>query len=183
MGAPSEPERTDDGRWLVIGGRRWRASDPAIPAPFRRELVEELMSARRAVGAAKRAEDPASEAGARRRVHQAKVALGERGDPWWEPASPSGRRQRLAAAVVTLTGHRGPDRTICPSDAARAVGGEGWRALMETAREVVRGLALAGEVEINQKGQVIDPVGKWRGPIRVRSVAARGSTVDGEAAT
>ena len=42
------------------------------------------MSARRAVGAAKRAGDEVAERAARDRVHAAKVALGERGPKWWE---------------------------------------------------------------------------------------------------
>jgi hypothetical protein len=69
---------------VVIDGRRWRATDPSIPYERRRELVSELMSARRAVGAAKRAGDAAAERRARDRVHAAKVALGERGPKWWE---------------------------------------------------------------------------------------------------
>ncbi len=79
------PERTPDGRYVVIDGRRWRASDPRLPEERRQELVDELMGARRAVGAAKRAGDADAEAAARARVHAAKVALGERGTPWWEP--------------------------------------------------------------------------------------------------
>jgi len=80
-----EPERTPDGRYVVIDGRRWRASDPRLPEARRQELVDELMAARRAVGAAKRSGDPDAERHARARVHEAKVALGERGRPWWEP--------------------------------------------------------------------------------------------------
>lgn len=79
-----EPTRTPDGRYVIIDGRRWRASDPSLPEARRKELVAELMSARRAVGAAKRASDPAAEKAARKRAHAAKVALGERGEPWWE---------------------------------------------------------------------------------------------------
>ena len=79
------PERTPDGRYVIIEGRRWRATDPSIPEERRRELVSELMSARRAVGAAKRAGDADAERAARARVHAAKVALGERGPKWWEP--------------------------------------------------------------------------------------------------
>ena len=45
----SEPERTDDGLYVVIDGRRWRAADPDLPEERRRELVRELMSARRAL--------------------------------------------------------------------------------------------------------------------------------------
>ncbi|MEU8656467.1 hypothetical protein [Actinoplanes philippinensis] len=69
-------------RFIVVNGRRWRATDPAIPEPVAAELRRILMAARRDVGAALRAgADPAP---ARRRVHAAKVALGERGTPWWE---------------------------------------------------------------------------------------------------
>jgi len=78
-----EPERTPDRRYIVVDGRRWRASDPGLPPERRDELVRELMSARRAVGAAKQAGDPVAERAARDRVHAAKVALGERGTPWW----------------------------------------------------------------------------------------------------
>ena len=81
-----EPERTPDGRYVVIDGRRWRASDPALPEARRQALVRELMSARSAVGWAKRRQDPAAERAARDRVHAAKVALGERGPKWWEDA-------------------------------------------------------------------------------------------------
>ena len=77
----SEPERTPDGRYVVVNGRRWRASDPGLSEERRAELVSELMSARRAVGAATA---PDAERAARDRVHRAKVALGERGTPWWE---------------------------------------------------------------------------------------------------
>ena len=79
-----EPEKTPDGRYVIIDGRRWRASDPSLPEARRQELVDELMRARRDVGAAKRAGDAAAEADARARVHAAKVALGERGPKWWE---------------------------------------------------------------------------------------------------
>ena len=79
-----EPERTPDGHYVVIDGRKWRATDPSIPEERRKELVSELMSARRAVGAAKKAGDEKAERKARDRVHAAKVALGERGKPWWE---------------------------------------------------------------------------------------------------
>jgi hypothetical protein len=72
--------------------------------------------------------------------------------------------------VRTLAGHRAPDRTICPSDVARAVGGDGWRSTMEPVRDVVRELARAGEVEVTQRGAVLDPDGEWRGPVRIRAL-------------
>lgn len=77
--------------------------------------------------------------------------------------------QRLSAAILELARRRGPSSSICPSDAARAVGGDGWRDLMDQARDVARQLARAGEVEITQKGEVLDPDAAWRGPIRIRA--------------
>jgi len=79
-------------------------------------------------------------------------------------------RQRLAAAIRALAGHRGPDGSTCPSDAARAVGGADWRKLMDDARDLARDLAKSGDVEITQRGSVLDPDGAWRGPIRIRTV-------------
>jgi len=155
------PERTDDGRYLLIGGRRWRASDPAIPDALRQELVDELMSARRLVRT-----DPEH---ARPRVHDAKVALGERGRPWWEPAEDDAVRERLAATIRALLRHR-DGSTICPSDAARVVGGEDWRPLMPVAREVAFDLAEQGQVVVTQRGEPVRDPGEVRGPVRIGPV-------------
>src|ERR1700753_3585331 len=126
---------TPDGRYVIVAGRRWQGTAPGIPVALRAELVAELMAARRDVRS-----DPAT---ARPRVQDAKVALGERGDPWWDP-TPDGQRVRLAAAMRALLRHRRPESTICPSDAARVVGGESWRELMDAAREGAAALARAG---------------------------------------
>lgn len=166
----SGPERTPDGRWIVVDGRRWRASDPAIPERFRTELVAELMDARRAVGTAGRAGDVDAVASARARVQDAKVALGERGPAWWDEPTPDADRARLAAAISALACHRSPGATICPSDAARAVGGDRWRSLMDEARAAARDLAAQGQVEVTQRGAPIDAAGPWRGPVRIRAV-------------
>lgn len=77
--------------------------------------------------------------------------------------------EKLRSAILDLARERGPDKTICPSDAARAVGGEQWRDLMDDARDVARDLARSGDVEITQKGTVLDPDQPWRGPIRIRA--------------
>ncbi|MCK8678756.1 hypothetical protein [Streptomyces lichenis] len=95
------PDRTPDGRYVVIGGRRWRATDPDIPEEPAARLRSHLMAARRAVGAARRADDPAAERAARDRVQTAKVALGERGTPWWEQ-SPAERRTRWQDGLAAL---------------------------------------------------------------------------------
>jgi hypothetical protein len=72
--------------------------------------------------------------------------------------------------MLALARDRAPAKTICPSDAARAVGGDQWRALMEQSRDIARDLARAGEVEIMQRGEVLDPDAQWRGPIRIRAL-------------
>jgi len=76
--------------------------------------------------------------------------------------------QRLRATILELARERGPAKTICPSDAARAIGGDDWRDLMDDARDVARALAREGLVDVTQKGDALDPDGTWRGPIRIR---------------
>lgn len=77
-------------------------------------------------------------------------------------------RDRLRETILELSRRRKP-KTICPSDAARAVGGADWRHLMDDVRETARDLARNGEVEITQKGEALDPDAMWRGPIRIRA--------------
>jgi hypothetical protein len=148
------PASEEDERYLVIDGRRWRRTDPAIPEQLRAELVRELMAARRLK--------------ARRRVQDAKVALGERGRPWWDEPDDASDRERLAAAVLTLLRARAATASICPSDAARVAGGDRWRSLVPAARDVARDLARAGDVVVTQRGQPLDLDVDWRGPVRIR---------------
>ncbi|WP_421120699.1 DUF3253 domain-containing protein [Aquihabitans daechungensis] len=154
--------------FIEIDGRRWRATDPGIPEPFRKELVDELMRARRSIGVLLRAGDEDLLDHARAQVHAAKVALGERGEPWWEPPSEAGQLERIEATILALAGHRAPDKTICPSDVARAIGGTGWRALVPQVREVARRLATERRVVVTQGGHPLDPDAPWKGPVRIR---------------
>ncbi|GHH43022.1 hypothetical protein [Lentzea cavernae] len=96
-----EPERTPDGHFVIINGRRWRATDPEIPPEPAARLRSLLMAARRGVGAALRAQDAEAERAARARVHLAKTALGERGTPWWEQTAGE-RRQRWQDGLEEL---------------------------------------------------------------------------------
>ncbi len=77
-------------------------------------------------------------------------------------------RERLRTAILTLTAERAP-RSICPSEAARAVDPTHWRDLMDTTRDVARELSRSGDVVVTQKGGVLDPDAAWRGPVRLRS--------------
>ena len=95
------PEVTPDGRYLVIEGRRWRASDPAIPEPRRAELTRVLMAWRREV---RRTRGTDRESAARAGVQAAKVALGERGTPWWQQSDEERRARWTAEVPVPATG-------------------------------------------------------------------------------
>jgi hypothetical protein len=99
----TDTERTADGRYVVVGGRRWRASDPELPDDARERLVAHLMSARRDVASALRAQDTDAERRARGRVRRAKEGLGERGAPWWELALDE-RRHRWEESLRSLDG-------------------------------------------------------------------------------
>ena len=76
----------------------------------------------------------------------------------------------LEQAIRALLRERPGDASICPSEAARRVGGEdAWRDLMEPARAAARRLVANGEIQITQRGSVVDP-STARGPIRLRWV-------------
>jgi hypothetical protein len=152
--APNKSSPCEDDHYFVVKGRRWRKTDPNIPEKLRAELVKELMAARRIQD--------------RSRVQDAKVALGERGPKWWEEPSDAAVRKRLGCAMRTLLRARPATSSICPSDAARVVGGLRWRALLPVASEMARSEARAGELIITQRGKSLDPEANWRGPIRLR---------------
>ena len=74
-------------------------------------------------------------------VSDAKVALGERGEPWWEEPTDRGRRDRV-------------------------VGGTSWRDVVPVVREVAHQLAQHEVVVVQQKGEPVD-VREARGPVRI----------------
>lgn len=77
--------------------------------------------------------------------------------------------EQIAATIFALLAERAEGRTICPSEAARALAPDDWRPLMEPVREVAYGLADAGRLEVTQRGEVVDGRAA-RGPIRLRRV-------------
>ncbi len=71
-------------------------------------------------------------------------------------------------AIRGLLERRDPGKTICPSDAARALGGDdGYRELMPTVRDAARAMVERGELEVTQSGEVVD-ADSARGAIRLR---------------
>lgn len=72
----------------------------------------------------------------------------------------------LEAEILRLLDAR-PGKTICPSEAARAVEPNRWRTLMERSRRAARRLVAKREVVITQRGRVVDG-STAKGPIRVK---------------
>ena len=75
--------------------------------------------------------------------------------------------RRLESSIVALLDKRARTSTICPSDAARDVDAEGWRDLMEPARQAAARLVERGVVVITQGGRVVD-LATAKGPVRIR---------------
>jgi hypothetical protein len=80
-----------------------------------------------------------------------------------DPGRPDAER-----AILGLLAERAPGTTICPSEAARALGGDdGFRPLMGLVRDTARELVADGRIEVRQRGATVDIDGA-RGPIRLR---------------
>ena len=71
----------------------------------------------------------------------------------------------LEAEIRRQVMARGADKTICPSDVARALAAE-WRPLMPRVREVAADLAARGEIVVTQRGTPVDALAA-NGPIRL----------------
>lgn len=79
--------------------------------------------------------------------------------------------RQLEAEILRLLAERGAGKTICPSEAARAVAGSeeraAWEPLMEPARAAARRLVAQQRIVITQGGHVVD-ASTAKGPIRLR---------------
>lgn len=84
---------------------------------------------------------------------------------------PGEQDRELEQAILRLLAERGADKTICPSEAARAVASseerEAWEPLMEPARAAARRLVAEGRLVITQSGRPVDP-STAKGAIRLR---------------
>ena len=79
--------------------------------------------------------------------------------------------KQLEETILRLLHERGAGKTICPSEAARAVANsderEDWEPLMEPARAAARRLVAADKIVITQQGHTVD-ASTAKGPIRLR---------------
>jgi hypothetical protein len=74
---------------------------------------------------------------------------------------------KLEEAILHLLATRPARATICPSEAARSLGADDWKALMESTRQAARRLVAKKRVLITQSGHVVDP-STAKGPIRIQ---------------
>lgn len=84
----------------------------------------------------------------------------------------------IETMILALAGARGPDKTICPSEAARAIAGdqpEAWSRLMPRVREVAVRLMKDGRVVIRRKGRPVDP-DDFKGIYRISVAREDGSS-------
>jgi hypothetical protein len=74
--------------------------------------------------------------------------------------------EEIERTIDALLDRRADGRTICPSEAARALAAD-WRPLMEPVRQAAYAMADDGRLEVTQRGEVVD--GRTaRGAIRLR---------------
>jgi hypothetical protein len=67
--------------------------------------------------------------------------------------------QTVEDAILRLVAERGEGKTICPSEAARALGGphpDGWGPLMQPVRKAAIRLKQQGRLSILRKGKVVE---------------------------
>jgi hypothetical protein len=79
--------------------------------------------------------------------------------------------QRAEQEILRLLAERGAGKTICLSEAARALAGDAqraaWEPLMGCVRAAAGRLVAQGQVSITQGGRVVDGA-TAKGPIRLR---------------
>jgi hypothetical protein len=81
------------------------------------------------------------------------------------------RDKELEVAILELLAESGEGKTICPSDAAKRVGGTAsrrdWEGLMQPTREAARRLVKAGRIVVMQNGRVVDAE-RAKGALRLK---------------
>jgi hypothetical protein len=81
-------------------------------------------------------------------------------------AVPAGAESSRAESSTGAAGGGGVQRPVATTDE------ESWRDLLEPARRAARRLVASGEVELTQRGRVVDP-SSFRGPVQIRRSTPR----------
>jgi hypothetical protein len=75
----------------------------------------------------------------------------------------------ISDTIIQMATERGTDKTICPSEVARAMFDTGWRKHMNDVRTAAISLQQQNKVLITQNGKPVD-VNDIKGPIRIKIV-------------
>jgi len=74
--------------------------------------------------------------------------------------------RKISSKIEELLSERGEGKSICPSEVARALGGDTWREVMDAVREVAATRAESGDLKVTRKGRTVDARNRG-GPIRL----------------
>ena len=169
-------------RWIEVDGRRWRTSDPSIPAgaASRARRRADVGSAcgrcrlprRRRGGGARRQGAGAGRQGGARRARPAVVGAARRGGP-------PGAGWRLPCARWPATG-RPRARPVRRTRRGRSAVHRGATD-MDVVRDVVREEVRQGPCASSRRGRPVDPERPWHGPVRVRMTASADDHAGGAA--
>ncbi|MFE1598090.1 DUF3253 domain-containing protein [Methylobacterium sp. ID0610] len=91
----------------------------------------------------------------------------------------------IAETLLRLVETRGPDKSVCPSEVARALGGphpDGWSPLMQPVRREAVRLMKEGRVAILRKGRVVPDPDDFRGVYRL-TLPRRAASAEADAGT
>ncbi|KAK0736045.1 hypothetical protein B0T21DRAFT_173190 [Apiosordaria backusii] len=97
----SHPSKTDDGHYIIVNGRKWRATDPMAPSDVLAELKHFLAKGRSGARRQNR-DDSEKRQLSRKTTGLAKLGLGERGKPEWWNDTNEGRKQRWENTLTQL---------------------------------------------------------------------------------
>lgn len=75
----------------------------------------------------------------------------------------------IQRALREFAAARASEKTFCPSELARSLGGKNWRDWMPAIRAEAVRLVAAGELRCTQRGVAVKP-DTARGPIRLSAV-------------
>ncbi|RVU17171.1 DUF3253 domain-containing protein [Methylobacterium oryzihabitans] len=78
--------------------------------------------------------------------------------------------ETIAETLLRLVAERGADKTVCPSEVARALGGphpDGWGPLMQPVRRQAVRLTKEGRIAILRKGRPVEDPDDFRGVYRL----------------
>lgn len=73
----------------------------------------------------------------------------------------------IREAILDLVQQRGPEKSVCPSEVARRLATDDWRALMDTVRTMAHRLVEEGRILVTQGGRPVD-IRTTKGAVRLQ---------------